>query len=197
MKAINVCLVVLLAATGCSTGQPEVAAPSAPTPAFDDSKIAPVDPGLKVGEAAPKFVLKDQEAQDRSLDDLLEKGTVALVFVRSVKSSPFCRQHLVDLRAGGKKFDAAGVQVVAVSSDPVATLKPFVDTQKIPFLVLFDEGGKTSTAYGVNDPKNAEAVQPGTFLIDKAGKIRAKMFYPLPQQRPTADDLIQAAKKIE
>lgn len=39
--------------------------------------------GLKVGEKAPKFTLKDQEGRERSLDDLLKKGKVALVFTRS------------------------------------------------------------------------------------------------------------------
>jgi cytochrome oxidase Cu insertion factor (SCO1/SenC/PrrC family) len=39
--------------------------------------------GLKVGEKAPRFTLKDQDGKDRSLDDLLKKGEVALVFYRS------------------------------------------------------------------------------------------------------------------
>jgi cytochrome oxidase Cu insertion factor (SCO1/SenC/PrrC family) len=39
--------------------------------------------GLKVGEKAPKFTLKDQEGTERSLDELLKKGKVALVFYRS------------------------------------------------------------------------------------------------------------------
>ena len=47
-------------------------------------KPAPQDQtGLKVGEKAPKFTLKDQDGKDRSLDDLLESGKVALVFYRS------------------------------------------------------------------------------------------------------------------
>jgi cytochrome oxidase Cu insertion factor (SCO1/SenC/PrrC family) len=39
--------------------------------------------GLKVGEKAPKFTLKDQDGKERSLDELLKKGKVALVFYRS------------------------------------------------------------------------------------------------------------------
>jgi cytochrome oxidase Cu insertion factor (SCO1/SenC/PrrC family) len=39
--------------------------------------------GLKVGEKAPRFTLKDQQGAERSLDDLLKKGKVALVFYRS------------------------------------------------------------------------------------------------------------------
>lgn len=39
--------------------------------------------GLKIGEKAPAFTLKDQTGQERSLDELLKKGKVALVFYRS------------------------------------------------------------------------------------------------------------------
>ena len=59
-----------------------LAAPSA----FSQGKGKPASdeqPGLKVGEKAPKFTLKDQEGKERSLVDLLKKGKVALVFYRS------------------------------------------------------------------------------------------------------------------
>jgi cytochrome oxidase Cu insertion factor (SCO1/SenC/PrrC family) len=39
--------------------------------------------GPKVGEKAPGFTLKDQDGNERSLDELLKKRKVALVFVRS------------------------------------------------------------------------------------------------------------------
>ena len=39
--------------------------------------------GLKVGATAPRFTLKDQEGKERSLDEFLNKGKVALVFYRS------------------------------------------------------------------------------------------------------------------
>jgi cytochrome oxidase Cu insertion factor (SCO1/SenC/PrrC family) len=48
------------------------------------AKSAPEElTGLKIGEAAPKFTLKDQEGRERSLDELLTNGKVALVFYRS------------------------------------------------------------------------------------------------------------------
>ena len=39
--------------------------------------------GLKVGEKAPAFTLRDHEGKERSLDEFLKKGKVALVFYRS------------------------------------------------------------------------------------------------------------------
>ncbi len=40
-------------------------------------------PGIKVGERAPEFTLKDQNGQEHSLTAMLGKGKVALVFHRS------------------------------------------------------------------------------------------------------------------
>jgi cytochrome oxidase Cu insertion factor (SCO1/SenC/PrrC family) len=39
--------------------------------------------GLKVGTKAPTFTLKDQNGKERTLDEFLKKGKVALVFYRS------------------------------------------------------------------------------------------------------------------
>jgi cytochrome oxidase Cu insertion factor (SCO1/SenC/PrrC family) len=61
-----------------------VAFSAASARAQDKGKPAPEEQtGLKVGEKAPRFTLKDQEGKERSLDDLLKKGKVALVFFRS------------------------------------------------------------------------------------------------------------------
>jgi len=39
--------------------------------------------GLKVGEKAPEFTLKDQAEKERALKEMLKDGPVALVFFRS------------------------------------------------------------------------------------------------------------------
>jgi cytochrome oxidase Cu insertion factor (SCO1/SenC/PrrC family) len=39
--------------------------------------------GIKVGATAPKFQLKDQSDKERSLDEFVKSGKVALVFYRS------------------------------------------------------------------------------------------------------------------
>ena len=43
----------------------------------------PEKTGLPIGSKAPAFTLKDQNNRDVSLDTLLKKGPVALVFFRS------------------------------------------------------------------------------------------------------------------
>jgi len=43
----------------------------------------PEKTGLKVGEKAPAFALKDQAGKERTLDEFVKRGKVALVFYRS------------------------------------------------------------------------------------------------------------------
>jgi cytochrome oxidase Cu insertion factor (SCO1/SenC/PrrC family) len=45
--------------------------------------IAQDQTGLAIGSKAPEFTLKDQNGQDQSLQTMLKKGPVALVFHRS------------------------------------------------------------------------------------------------------------------
>lgn len=40
-------------------------------------------PGIAVGKKAPTFKLKDQKGKEQSLDELLKKHNVAIVFYRS------------------------------------------------------------------------------------------------------------------
>ena len=54
--------------------------------AFAEHKVGPAPEdktGIKIGEKAPAFKLKDQNGQERSLEDFLKTGKVALVFTRS------------------------------------------------------------------------------------------------------------------
>lgn len=51
-------------------------------------KAEPADPaitGIKVGEKAPDFTLKDQNGVEHTLSGMLEEGPVALTFSRSAE----------------------------------------------------------------------------------------------------------------
>ena len=53
------------------------------SPASAAEPAAPEKTGLAIGQKAPAFTLKDQRGRDVSLESLLKKGPVALVFYRS------------------------------------------------------------------------------------------------------------------
>jgi cytochrome oxidase Cu insertion factor (SCO1/SenC/PrrC family) len=46
-------------------------------------KAAEDKTGIPIGTKAPRFQLKDQSGKERSLDDFVKNGKVALIFYRS------------------------------------------------------------------------------------------------------------------
>ena len=100
-----------------------------------------------------------------------------------------------------KSIEEAGVQVVGISYDEPAALKRFADQMKITFPLLSDPGSKTIDAYHIrNEAARGKAVgvpNPGTFVLDRKGIIRAKLFLEGYRERHTTDALIEAAKSIK
>jgi peroxiredoxin len=93
-----------------------------------------------------------------------------------------------------KKIQAAGIQVVGISFDSVEILKGYSDKTSIEFLLLSDKGSETIKAYGIHNKGGLP--HPGTFLVDKTGTVRAKLFIDGYKERHANDELIAAGKKI-
>jgi peroxiredoxin len=108
---------------------------------------------------------------------------------------------LVQLQRDLKSIEDAGVQVVGISYDSPAVLKRFSDQAKITFPLLSDPESKTIDAYHIRNEAakgKAEGVpEPGTFILDKGGVIRAKLFLEGFRSRHTSDELIKAAKTVK
>ena len=100
-----------------------------------------------------------------------------------------------------KSIEEAGVQVVGISYDEPAALKRFANQMKIAFPLLSDPGSETIDAYHIRNEAakgRAEGVpNPGTFILDREGMIRAKLFLEGYSQRHTTEALIEAAKSIK
>lgn len=158
-------------------------------------------PGLEVGARAPKFTLKDQEGKERTLDEFLGAGKVALVFFRSADWCPFCRKQLAALQADIREFAANGIQLVGISYDAPEKLKSFSDRAKITFPLLSDPGSETIEAYHVRNATakgKADGIpHPGTFVLDRSGVIRSKLFLDKYQERHTTAALVKQGKAID
>ena len=100
-----------------------------------------------------------------------------------------------------KSIEEAGVQVVGISYDEPAALKRFANQMKIAFPLLSDPGSETIDADHIRNEAakgRAEGVpNPGTFILDREGMIRAKLFLEGYRQRHTTEALIEAAKSIK
>ena len=107
---------------------------------------------------------------------------------------------MVQLQRDLKSIEDAGIQLVGISYDEPAALKRFADQMKISFPLLSDPGSKTIDAYHIrNQAARGKAVgvpNPGTFILDRQGVIRAKLFLEGYRERHTTEALIEAAKTI-
>jgi len=157
------------------------------------------DAGLAVGQPAPAFTLKDQSGKDVSLETLLKKGPVAVVFHRSVDWCMYCKLQMVQVQQIRKKIEAAGAQVVGISYDPVEKLKRYAKQQKVTFPMLSDPESKTIDAYDIRykpaPPEKSGFARHATFIVDQKGIIRAKVFRLSYREQPAVDELINALKE--
>jgi peroxiredoxin len=127
---------------------------------------------LEVGQEAPDFALKDEHGQVVRLSELRGDKHVAVVFYPFAFSG-ICTGELCEIRDNLGIFEADDVQVLAVSCDPVFSLRAWSEAEKYPFPLLSDfwPHGGTAKAYGVFNETTGSAVR-GTFLIDSAGILR-------------------------
>ena len=125
---------------------------------------------ISVGDAAPEFSLRDQDKQLVSLADL--RGTPTLLVFYPFAFSGLCTGELCQLRDELSVYTDAGVKVLAISTDPVFSLKAFRDAEGFDFPLLSDfwPHGVTAQAYGAFNEKAGMALR-ATFLVDADGKI--------------------------
>jgi mycoredoxin-dependent peroxiredoxin len=125
---------------------------------------------LSVGDRAPEFSLPDQDKQVVSLAEL--RGTPGLLVFYPFAFSGICTGELCQLRDELSTYTDAGVRVLAISTDPVFSLKAFKAQEGFDFDLLSDfwPHGTVAQAYGVFNEKAGMALR-GTFLIDAEGTI--------------------------
>ncbi len=157
-------------------------------------------PGLAVGTRAPGFTLPSATGESVALQDLLAQGPVALAFVRSADWCPFCRRQLQDLEKHRGEIAAAGVRLVAISYDSVATNAAAVKKLGITYPLLTDAGSKVIDAYGIRNPeakgRAAGVPHPVLFIIDRSGTIRARLERDSYRDRPEAAEIVAAARAL-
>src|ERR1700712_707841 len=125
---------------------------------------------IAVGDRAPEFSLSDQDKQVVSLAEL--RGAPVLLVFYPFAFSGLCTGELCQLRDELSVYTDAGVTVLAVSTDPVFSLKAFREKESFDFQLLSDfwPHGTTAQAYGAFNEKAGMALR-ATFLIDAEGQV--------------------------
>ncbi len=126
---------------------------------------------VEVGAQAPDFTLKDQNNESVTLSSFRGSKNVLLVFYPFAFSG-ICTSELTQVRDDLSRFQNDEVQVLAISTDPVFSLKAFDDAQSLGYPLLSDfwPHGDAARSYGVFNDKSGMANR-GTFLIDRDGSV--------------------------
>ena len=125
---------------------------------------------LSVGDTAPEFSLPDLDKQVVSLADL--RGAPVLLVFYPFAFSGLCTGELCQLRDELDTYTDAGVTVLAISTDPVFSLKAFREKEGFEFRLLSDfwPHGATAQASGAFNDKAGMALR-ATFLVDAEGTV--------------------------
>ena len=126
---------------------------------------------LSVGDPAPDFTLKSQHGEEVTLSSFRGQRAVLVVFYPFAFSGT-CTGELCELRDDLSAFQNDDVQLLAISCDPVFSLKAWAADQGYEFPLLSDfwPHGAASSAYGVFDA-DAGRANRGTFLVDVDGNL--------------------------
>lgn len=149
-----------------------------------------------LGSEAPDFTATNQYGESVRLSDFRGLRTVVLVFYPYAFSG-VCTSELGEIRDSPQLFSAAGADVLAVSCDPMFSLRAYADAQRLQFSLLSDfwPHGAVASAYGVFDADRGSAVR-GTFVIDRAGQVRWSVVNALPAAR-SLDDYARALAALD
>ena len=107
-----------------------------------------LDSAIKVGDAAPDFVLPNAVGKDVRLSELLAKGPVVLSFYRG-QWCPYCNLELRALELALPDITAAGATLVAVSPQTPDNSMSTVEKNELTFEVLSDVNNLVANQYGL------------------------------------------------
>ncbi|MEN9325468.1 MAG: hypothetical protein RL414_1222 [Actinomycetota bacterium] len=127
---------------------------------------------LELGKAAPDFTLKNQFGEDISLSSFRGKKNVVIVFYPFAFSG-ICTGELCSLRDDLGAYQNDDTELLAISCDPMYSLKAFGEAEGYTFNLLADfwPHGAVASAYGVFNADRGMAIR-GTFVVDKEGNLR-------------------------
>jgi len=127
------------------------------------------------GIPAPEFEMLDDTNVLRKLSDYRGKSIILYFYPKD--DTPGCTKEACHFRDDYSAYEKAGVVILGVSPDDVASHIKFKQKFQLQFPLLADEGHKVCDQYGVWGPKKFmgkeyEGVLRTTFLIDSEGNIK-------------------------
>jgi peroxiredoxin len=137
---------------------------------------------VEVGAVAPDFRLRDQHGQDVSLSGL--RGAPVLLVFYPWAFSRVCTGELATLRDVRRSVQDRGARLLALSCDPVYSLRAFAETERLDFPLLSDfwPHGEVASAYGVLDEVRG-CPRRSSFLVDADGIVHWSVHHEVSEPR--------------
>jgi peroxiredoxin Q/BCP len=134
--------------------------------------------GLKVGQAAPRFSLKDKDGKAHSLATSTAEYTVLYFYPKD--DTPGCTLEAKEFSHFISKFTSRKVRVVGVSGGDDKSKAKFCAKYSLKIPLVSDTNFKVAKSYGAYGTKKFmgrtfQGIFRKTFLVDKTGKI-ARIF---------------------
>jgi peroxiredoxin len=147
--------------------------------------------GLALGDLAPDFTLRDQFGQSVTLSSFRGRKAVAVLFYPWAFSG-VCTGEMSGIRDRLAEFLTFESEVLAISCDPVYSLRVFADRDGLNFPLLSDfwPHGEVSRAYEVFDEQRG-CPRRSSYVIGKDGTVRWAVHNDLPEGRDLDEHLKQ------
>jgi peroxiredoxin len=147
--------------------------------------------GLTLGGPAPDFTLRDQFGQDVTLSSYRGRKSVAILFYPFAFSG-VCTGEMAQIRDRLEEFLTFDTEVLAISCDPMYSLRAFADQDGLNFPLLSDfwPHGEVSRAYDVFDERKG-APRRSSYVVDREGLVRWAVHNANPQSRDLDEHLRQ------
>src|ERR1700675_11678 len=127
---------------------------------------------LSAGNPFPNFSLLNQEGKTIKLSDF--SGQWVVIYFYPKDDTPGCTIQAKSFTATKADFDAAGVRVIGVSADDVASHKNFCNKFAFTIDLLSDTDGSLMKALGIGQAewKGMKFWERSSFVVDPKGVIR-------------------------
>ncbi|HUZ47084.1 MAG TPA: redoxin domain-containing protein [Terriglobia bacterium] len=157
---------------------------------------------LKVGDAAPDFVLKSATGETQGEFKLSDhKGKKVVLVFYALDFTPVCQSELPAFQGELTKFASLGSEVVGLSTDTVFSHIAFQrEMGGLEFPLAADRWpyANTAQAYGIFPPSKHEIPfvnDRAIFIVGKDGKIAWAKVYELKEQ-PDVDEVLEALRGL-
>ena len=152
--------------------------------------------GLEIGGPAPDFTLRDQFGQDVTLSSFAGRKAVVILFYPYAFSG-VCTGELAGVRDRLDEFLTFDTEVLAISCDPVYSLRAFADAEGLNFPLLSDfwPHGEVSSRYEVFDEVKGRP-RRSSYVIDRAGTLRWAVHNANPEGRDLDEHLAQLRQVV-